>query len=101
MDFWLTTEDLPRPENRVTVDRDGRLRLAYSYTNAAEVDGLYCEFKTILNKTGLAAHHVLHKNFYMDMKIPIAGVAHQAGTCRFGTEKSLLLLPTSTARHMS
>jgi choline dehydrogenase-like flavoprotein len=41
-----------------------------------------------LNKTGLAAHHVLRKNFYMDMKIPIAGVAHQAGTCRFGAEAS-------------
>ena len=23
VDFWLSTEDLPRPENRVTVDRDG------------------------------------------------------------------------------
>ncbi len=24
VDFWLTTEDLPRPGNRVTVDREGR-----------------------------------------------------------------------------
>ncbi len=24
IDFWLSTEDLPRPENRVTVDRDGK-----------------------------------------------------------------------------
>ena len=31
------------------------------------------------------AHHVLGKNSYMDMSIPIAGCAHQAGTCRFGT----------------
>ena len=23
VDFWLSTEDLPRPENRVTLDRDG------------------------------------------------------------------------------
>ena len=23
IDFWLTTEDLPHPSNRVTVDRDG------------------------------------------------------------------------------
>src|SRR5919205_1158309 len=26
IDFWLTTEDLPRPENRVTVDRQGRIQ---------------------------------------------------------------------------
>jgi len=75
------------------------VRLAYSYTNASEVDGLYSEFKTILNKTGLAAHYVLRKNFYMDMKIPIAGVAHQAGTCRFGTDKSLSVADINCKAH--
>ena len=28
VDLWLTTEDLPKPENRVTVDRDGNVHLA-------------------------------------------------------------------------
>ena len=28
IDFWLSTEDLPLPENRVTVDGDGKLTLA-------------------------------------------------------------------------
>src|SRR6478735_6220932 len=32
IDFWLSTEDLPRAENRVSVDRDGRLTLAYKAT---------------------------------------------------------------------
>ena len=32
VDFWLSTEDLPRPENRVTLDRDGRVRLSYTQT---------------------------------------------------------------------
>ena len=32
IDFWLSTEDLPMPENRVTV-RDGKLTLAYKPTN--------------------------------------------------------------------
>ena len=86
VDIWLTTEDLPKPGNRVTVDGDGNIHLSYQFTNATETDGLYSELRTILNKTGLAAHHVLAKNFYMDMKIPIAGVAHQAGTCRFGAD---------------
>ena len=30
MDFWLTTEDLPDPENRVTVDGVGNLTLSYT-----------------------------------------------------------------------
>ena len=33
VDFWLSTEDLPRPENRVTLDRDGNVRLSYTPTN--------------------------------------------------------------------
>jgi choline dehydrogenase-like flavoprotein len=74
VDFWLTTEDLPRPENRVTLDTDGNVRLAYHSTNDGEADRLYHELKKILNHAGLAQHHVLDKNFYMDMNIPLAGL---------------------------
>ena len=49
VDFWLSTEDLPRPENRVTVGRDGTITIAYQASQrgakeaalrAAEVDAL-------------------------------------------------------------
>ena len=33
IDFWLTTEDLPHPDNRVTVDRRGNIHLAKTYHN--------------------------------------------------------------------
>jgi choline dehydrogenase-like flavoprotein len=99
VDFWLTTEDLPMPDNRVTVDGSGNINLAYTFTNETETGGLYEELKTILNKTGLAAHHVLRKNFYMDMAVPIAGVAHQAGTMRFGSEKSLSVSDVNCKAH--
>ena len=82
VDFWLTTEDLPKPENRVTLDGDGAVHLSYKMTNDEEADRLYHELKTLLNHAGMADHHVLSKNFYMHMSIPIAGVAHQVGTCR-------------------
>ena len=80
VDFWLTTEDLPDPDNRVTVDSDGKVHLAYTSNNDDEADGLYHQLKTILNHIGMAEHHVLGKNFYMKMNIPVAGCAHQAGT---------------------
>jgi choline dehydrogenase-like flavoprotein len=99
LDIWLTTEDLPKPDNRVTVDTDGRIHLAYQFTNAAETAGLYDELKTILNKIGIAAHHVLSKNFYMDMRIPIAGVAHQAGTVRFGLDSSVSVADVNCKAH--
>ena len=99
VDFWLTTEDVPKPDNRVTVDHDGNIRLAYRPTNQAEADGLYGELRKIMNHIGIAAHHVLDKNFYMSMDIPIAGVAHQAGTCRFGTDPRTSVLDVNCKAH--
>jgi choline dehydrogenase-like flavoprotein len=99
VDFWLTTEDLPAPDNRVTVDRHGAIRLAYTSTNDQEAERLYHEFKKILNHVGMANHHLLHKNFYMDMAIPVAGCAHQAGTCRFGTDPETSVLDVNCKTH--
>ena len=99
VDFWLTTEDLPTPENRVTLDEDGNVRLAYRSTNDEEAGRLYHELKEILNHTGLADHHVLDKNFYMHMSIPIAGVAHQVGTCRFGDDPAISVLDPNCKAH--
>ena len=99
VDFWLTTEDLPVPENRVTTDKEGNVHLAYSSTNDDEADHLYGELKKILNRTGMAQHHVLRKNFYMSMDIPVAGVAHQAGTCRFGADPATSVLDANCKAH--
>ena len=52
-----------------------------------------------MNHTGMAEHHVLGKNFYMDMSIPIAGCAHQAGTCRFGTDPATSVLDVNCKAH--
>jgi choline dehydrogenase-like flavoprotein len=99
VDFWLTTEDLPEPDNRVTVDGDGNIHLAYKATNDDEADRLYEELKKILNHVGLANHHVLDKNFYMDMNIAVAGCAHQAGTCRFGRDPATSVLDENCKAH--
>ena len=99
VDWWLTTEDLPLPANRVTVDDDGNIHLAYRSTNNEEADGLYRELRTILNHVGLAEHHWLRKNFYMSMGIPLAGVGHQAGTCRFGLHPESSVLDTNCKAH--
>ena len=99
VDWWLSTEDIPKPENRVTVDGDGNVHLAYQASNHAESRGLYHELRKILNHVGLAEHHVLDKNFYMSMDIPVAGVAHQAGTCRFGADPATSVLDVNCKAH--
>jgi choline dehydrogenase-like flavoprotein len=99
VDFWLTTEDLPLADNRVTVDDDGHVHLAYRSTNDRAADQLYHELKRLLNHVGMAEHHVLAKNFYMHMDISVAGVAHQAGTCRFGTDPATSVLDVDCKAH--
>jgi choline dehydrogenase-like flavoprotein len=99
VDFWLTTEDLPLAQNRVTVDADGAVHLAYRATNDREAEGLYHELKKILNHVGMADHHVLDKNFYMHMDVSVAGVAHQAGTCCFGDDPATSVLDPTCKAH--
>src|SRR6478672_7113807 len=99
VDLWLTTEDLPDPNNRVTLDDEGNVQLAYTSNNDEEADRLYHEVKEMLNHVGMADHHVLHKNFYMHMSVPIAGVAHQVGTCRFGDDPADSVLDENCKAH--
>jgi choline dehydrogenase-like flavoprotein len=99
VDFWLCTEDLPMPDNRVTLDRHSNVRVAYTRTDDQEFDRLYHEFKKVLNHIGMANHHLLHKNFYAHKSFGLSAVAHQAGTCRFGTDPSTSVLDTNCKTH--
>jgi choline dehydrogenase-like flavoprotein len=81
------------------VDRHGAVRLAYTETNSQEFDRLYHEFKKVLNHVGMANHHLLHKNFYAHMNMDLSACAHQAGTCRFGTDPTTSVLDTNCKTH--
>ena len=86
VDFWLSTEDLPRPENRVTVDGDGNITLSYTPTNqVAEAEALR-QAQVDAQPPGHAPDHLIPRNLYMKNEIAVGGVAHQAGTCRFGND---------------
>ena len=86
VDFWLSTEDLPRPDNRVTVDSDGRVTLRYTATNDVPKEELYGRLRSMLGHLNMHPDHLLHRFAYMKNEIPVAGVAHQAGTCRCGSD---------------
>ena len=86
VDFWLSTEDLPMPENRVTVDGDGKLTLAYTATNETPKKELNKQLGSMLGKLRMEPDHLFHRFAYMKNDIPVAGVAHQAGTCRMGAD---------------
>jgi choline dehydrogenase-like flavoprotein len=99
VDFWLMTEDLPLAENRVTVTQDGTIRLAYRRTNRTEYERLLARLETLLNHIGMRRHQLLERNHYFAQAVPVAGVAHQAGTCRFGRDPSTSVLDVNCKAH--
>jgi choline dehydrogenase-like flavoprotein len=89
---WLTmTEDLPRLDNKVTVERDGRIRLHYRPNNVAAHRALVGEAKKILRKLGfwmVITHSHKSKN-----------TTHQCGTLVFGTDPTQSVLDTNCKTH--
>jgi len=99
IDFWLSTEDLPRPENRVSVDRGGKLTLDYTATNDTPKQELYKQLHSMLAQLRMEPGHLFHRFAYMKNEIPVAGVAHQAGTCRMGDDPATSVVNVDCRAH--
>jgi choline dehydrogenase-like flavoprotein len=98
VDFWLTTEDLPQPANRVTLDRRGAIHVHYTNKNLEPHRRLLAKLKGLL--THLDMHpHLIPNQVIRDERIPIAGVAHQCGTVRFGTDPKSSALDVNCKAH--
>ncbi len=87
LDFWLTSEDLPDPENRVTVTREGQIALSYRPNNEEGHERLIAKLKSLMNAIG-CHDHLISRNLFVGQRIPLAGVAHQNGTIRFGSDSA-------------
>lgn len=106
LDFWLTSEDLPDPDNRVTLDRDGRIVLSYTPNNEEGHKRLIAQLKTLMKKTtrcGIHGHDchegLFARNLFVGQRIPLAGVAHQCGTIRFGKDPRTSALDVQCKAH--
>jgi choline dehydrogenase-like flavoprotein len=99
VDFWFSTEDLPVPENRVTVGRNGTITIAYHPSNEESKKRLYAQLKSMLSHLDMHHHHLLPHHAYLKNEIPVAGCAHQVGTCRFGTDPRTSVLDINCKAH--
>jgi choline dehydrogenase-like flavoprotein len=98
IDFWLTTEDLPRPDNRVTLDADGNIHLSYTDTNREPHKRLLEKLRELVSRVG--CHPQLFPHLLVrDHRIPIEGVAHQCGTVRFGEDPATSALDVNCKAH--
>lgn len=98
LDFWLTSEDLPDPNNRVTLTGDGKIKLIYTPNNTEGHQRLQAKLKDLLKH--IDCHEdLLHMHAYIGRRIPLAGVAHQNGTIRFGRDPKTSVLDANCKAH--
>jgi len=106
LDFWLTSEDLPDPENRVTLDREGRIVLAYTPNNGEGHKRLIRQLERMMQQQSRCTLHgsechqgLFSRNLFIGQRIPLAGVAHQNGTIRFGSDPRTSALDQNCKAH--
>jgi choline dehydrogenase-like flavoprotein len=97
MDFWLSSEDLPRPENRIFYDGD---RVMLHVTEQGQEAHRRLKKKLEHHMGSAGSHPVLvERSLYLGKGIPISGTAHQAGTARFGTDPTSSVLNLDCRAH--
>src|SRR5215216_1972990 len=106
LDFWLTSEDLPDANNRVSLDRDGNIVLAYKPNNEEGHKRLTKKVHGLLATQRACTIHgkdchvgVFARSLFLGQRIPLAGVAHQNGTIRFGTDATTSALDPNCKTH--
>ncbi len=98
IDFWAQSEDLPHPDNRVTINRKGEITLSLEENNTEGHARLVAKLKGMLKDLGLH-DHLMPRSLYLGKTIPIAGTAHQAGTVRFGRDPKTSALDLNCKAH--
>jgi choline dehydrogenase-like flavoprotein len=98
LDFWITSEDLPDPDNRVEIDRGGKIMLSYRPNNLEGHNRLIRKLKSLVRQTG-CEEHVIPLNAFVGDRLPLAAVAHQNGTVRFGRDPKTSALDENCKAH--
>ena len=91
VDWLAMSEDLPRDDNRVSIEQDGRIRLHYEPNNLAAHARLVAETERILKRLG----------FWVVMKHShnTRNTTHQCGTVVFGRDPRTSVLDTYCRTH--
>ncbi len=98
IDFWVTAEDLPSPDNRVTLRTDGSIKIDYTRTNYTA----YEKLKQKLQQTFIRLGEL--DEDYKDVQwagydLDVSGMSHQNGTLRFGTDPATSVLDINCKAH--
>ncbi|MEO5960207.1 MAG: GMC family oxidoreductase, partial [Opitutaceae bacterium] len=76
---------------------DGGIVLSYKPNNEEGHKRLIAKLKSILKE--IDCTHVIPRQLFVGQRIPLAGVAHQNGTIRFGTDPRTSALDVNCRAH--
>lgn len=91
VDWWLFTEDLPDPENRVTLTRGGDIQVAWTPNNVAA----HRELVKVTRRAVRAAGYPI----VVSQRTGIEVNSHQAGTVRAGADPARSVLDPHCSAH--
>ncbi|HEY6169186.1 MAG TPA: GMC family oxidoreductase, partial [Verrucomicrobiae bacterium] len=106
VDWWLTSEDLPDPNNRITLNRDGKIVVDYTENNTPAFERLMARWTEVLKSIGCGCHILPNGKYFnagtvttFNTKLGINGLGHQVGTCRFGEDPKTSVLDLNCKAH--
>jgi choline dehydrogenase-like flavoprotein len=89
--WWLFSEDLPRPENRVTIAESGRLRVSWKANNVRAHEQLVRQARRVAAAAGFPI--TFARRAGVDVN------SHQAGTARMGADPRTSVLDLDCRAH--
>ena len=96
--WWLKTEDLPDPNNRVYY-LGNKLRVDYTPNNVEAHDRLVYRWVDVLKNVEQSQPSAFNRTTHPRSDMPMSVVAHQCGTCRFGEDPETSVLNLNCRTH--
>ncbi|MBV9386385.1 MAG: GMC family oxidoreductase [Chroococcidiopsidaceae cyanobacterium CP_BM_ER_R8_30] len=96
--WWLKTEDLPHPKNRVHYVGE-KLRIDYTANNVEAHERLIYRWVDVLKSVEQSQPNIFNRTTHPRSDMPVQVVAHQCGTCRFGEDPATSVLDLNCRTH--
>ncbi|MCI0394077.1 MAG: GMC family oxidoreductase [Chloroflexi bacterium] len=97
LDFWLQSEDLPDPNNRITLNADNQIVFHYTRNNDEAPQRLTAKLKSLLSYIG-CHEHLIPVDYYLGTQFAF-NLAHEMGTMKFGADARTSVLDVYCRPH--
>jgi choline dehydrogenase-like flavoprotein len=98
IDWWITAEDLPDPENRVSLRKDGTIKTAYTVNNREAYLMIKAKLHYLLDQLE-EKDPLMRNSTRVGYDLGVSGVSHQMGTLKFGHDPKTSVLDVNCKAH--